>query len=367
MAPEVEAARTARQAADALARRNEAALTGEQASLQAVRQSLAELESRHAELQSSVAASEEEIFRTLGDRAPAEVVEVWIEKQIASLARSRKRTKEAKAGCDGRKSREPTEEAQRGNGSARGRHHDSGGEESQPETKGSRRCRTKPCDHESDDRMPRRGPGGEIRRRTTLKQRRGGGNRPEPGDDSQEAARLKPKRPWHSKDALQRAEPGTRRLPAPGDDEPPSGGPSQATAAGQERSTVRQDSHVSRGAVANQTTGGEECRRTVRPSRSSRQRSPPKCALRLARKRSRRADARMKQRLERSKELASSWTGGSRSAVYDILRDWERRFPGSPSGVSPSCEGRSAGLMLTQERTRCVHDTKLRVVDNDTR
>ncbi|HEX5715287.1 MAG TPA: SbcC/MukB-like Walker B domain-containing protein, partial [Thermoanaerobaculia bacterium] len=96
-APEVKAARDRRTEADALARQNEAALTGEQASLHAARQSLAELESRYAEIQISLTANEEEIIRTLGDRAPAEVVEVWIEKQIASLARSRKANEEAKA------------------------------------------------------------------------------------------------------------------------------------------------------------------------------------------------------------------------------------------------------------------------------
>lgn len=103
--PELAAARSAlkearekRKEAEALARQNEAALTGEQAKLQAARQSLAELESRCAELQSRVAAGEEEIFRALGDRAPEEtaVAEAWIEKQIASLAKSRKANEEAK-------------------------------------------------------------------------------------------------------------------------------------------------------------------------------------------------------------------------------------------------------------------------------
>ena len=68
--PELEAAKAAlqgarekRREADALARQNEAALTGEQAKLQAARQSLAELESRCAELQAGVAAGEEEIRR----------------------------------------------------------------------------------------------------------------------------------------------------------------------------------------------------------------------------------------------------------------------------------------------------------------
>jgi len=99
MAPQAEAARDRRKEADALARRNEAALTGEQASLDAARQSLAELESRGAELQGNVAAGEEEIFRTLGDRAPERdaTVEAWTEKQIVSLARSRKANEEAKA------------------------------------------------------------------------------------------------------------------------------------------------------------------------------------------------------------------------------------------------------------------------------
>jgi exonuclease SbcC len=102
MAPELEAARAALQAADALARQNEAALTGEQASLHAARQSLAELESRHGELQSSLTAGEEEIYRTLddrGNRAPEKdaTVEAWIEKQIVSLARSRKANEEAKS------------------------------------------------------------------------------------------------------------------------------------------------------------------------------------------------------------------------------------------------------------------------------
>ncbi|HSK78378.1 MAG TPA: SMC family ATPase [Thermoanaerobaculia bacterium] len=108
MAPEVEVARAALQGArerrketDALARQNEAALTGEQARLQAARQSLTELTSRCSGLQVSVAAREEEIWRTLGDRAPksdalAEGIEVWIETQILSLARSRKANEEAK-------------------------------------------------------------------------------------------------------------------------------------------------------------------------------------------------------------------------------------------------------------------------------
>jgi exonuclease SbcC len=104
--PELEAARAAlegarerQKKADALARQNEAALTGEQARLQAARQTLSELESRCAELQAGVAVGEEEIRRTLGDRAPQGdvVIEAWIETQIASLARSRKANEEAKA------------------------------------------------------------------------------------------------------------------------------------------------------------------------------------------------------------------------------------------------------------------------------
>ncbi len=105
-APELEAARAAlegarerRKDADALARRNEDALTGEQASLQAASQSLAELESLCAEMQANIAAAEEGIRGTLGDRAPQgdAVVEAWIEKQVAALARSRKANEEAKA------------------------------------------------------------------------------------------------------------------------------------------------------------------------------------------------------------------------------------------------------------------------------
>jgi exonuclease SbcC len=104
--PEVDAARAAlngarekRKETEALARKNEAALTGEQARLQAARQSLAELESRYAELQAIVAAGEKEIRRALGDRSPEDdvVIEVWIETRIASLARSRKANEEAKA------------------------------------------------------------------------------------------------------------------------------------------------------------------------------------------------------------------------------------------------------------------------------
>jgi exonuclease SbcC len=108
-APELDAARAALQGArerqreaDALARQHEASLTGEQARLSAARQSLAELASRSAELQARVAAGEEEIGRALGDLTPEgdlrpEIVETWIENRIAALARSRRANEEAKA------------------------------------------------------------------------------------------------------------------------------------------------------------------------------------------------------------------------------------------------------------------------------
>jgi exonuclease SbcC len=106
-APEVEAARVAlqearekRTGADALARQNEDALTGEQARLHAARQSLAELESRWSELRTGMTAVEEAIRGALGGRAPGKsdvAIEAWIEKQIASLARSRKADEAAKA------------------------------------------------------------------------------------------------------------------------------------------------------------------------------------------------------------------------------------------------------------------------------
>lgn len=105
VAPETEAARSAlrdaretRKEADALARKNEAASTGEQAKLQAGRQNLSEMESLYAELQASIAVAEEAILQTLGDRVPKgkTVVETWVLKQIESLARSRKKSEEAK-------------------------------------------------------------------------------------------------------------------------------------------------------------------------------------------------------------------------------------------------------------------------------
>jgi exonuclease SbcC len=106
MAPEVDAARTAlqgareaRKQAEALARKSEAALTAGQARLQAARQGLAELESRCEELRARVTAGEAEIRRTLGGRAPEgeAAVESWIETRIASLSRSRRANEEAKA------------------------------------------------------------------------------------------------------------------------------------------------------------------------------------------------------------------------------------------------------------------------------
>ncbi|HYN21598.1 MAG TPA: SMC family ATPase [Thermoanaerobaculia bacterium] len=101
--PELEAAKAAlegardrRKEADALVRQNEASLTGEQARLDAARQSLTESESLRAELQAGIAAGEEGIRGTLGDRAPEGDAVVWIENQIASLAKSRKANEQAK-------------------------------------------------------------------------------------------------------------------------------------------------------------------------------------------------------------------------------------------------------------------------------
>lgn len=104
-APEVEAASAAlqeardkRKEAEALARSRENELTGEQAKLQSTEQSLADMEQRLAELQERIAESEQEVRKALGERSPqADIaVESWIEKQIASLARSRKANEEAK-------------------------------------------------------------------------------------------------------------------------------------------------------------------------------------------------------------------------------------------------------------------------------
>ncbi len=104
--PELEAARAAlesarkrRKEADALARQKEAALTGEQARLHAARQSLTEFESLCAEMQDNIAAGEAGIWGTLGDRAPqkAAAIEAWVEKQIVALTRSRKANEEATA------------------------------------------------------------------------------------------------------------------------------------------------------------------------------------------------------------------------------------------------------------------------------
>lgn len=105
-APELETARAALQGArealrkaEALARDNESAFTSGQARLQADRQNFGEQEALQAELQAGVAAGEEKISSTLGNHAPENeaAIETWVEKRIASLARSRKANEEAKA------------------------------------------------------------------------------------------------------------------------------------------------------------------------------------------------------------------------------------------------------------------------------
>lgn len=105
-APEVEAARAAflsareqQRDADARVRQKEAVLAGEQAKLQAARQGCTELESRYAELHAGVAKGDKGIRRALGRRAPRGdiVIEAWIEAQVAALARSRKANEEAQA------------------------------------------------------------------------------------------------------------------------------------------------------------------------------------------------------------------------------------------------------------------------------
>lgn len=104
-APEVETARAAfrsaretRKEADALARKNEAAYTGELARLQSVGQSQAEQESLYAELQAGIFVSEASIRETLGDLAPQgkALIETWVLKQIESIAKSRRKNDEAK-------------------------------------------------------------------------------------------------------------------------------------------------------------------------------------------------------------------------------------------------------------------------------
>jgi exonuclease SbcC len=105
-APAVEAARAALQGAreksagaEALARQSEAALTGAEAKLLAARQGLAELEARCAEIQAGVEAGEAALLQALGARAPHSggVVEAWIERTVAALAKSRKANAEARA------------------------------------------------------------------------------------------------------------------------------------------------------------------------------------------------------------------------------------------------------------------------------
>jgi exonuclease SbcC len=95
----LQSARATRNEADALARQKEAVLTGEQAKIQAARQGIADLEARSAEAQASVTTAEKEIRQALGDHAPKKVaaIEGWIEKQITSLAKSRKANQEARA------------------------------------------------------------------------------------------------------------------------------------------------------------------------------------------------------------------------------------------------------------------------------
>jgi exonuclease SbcC len=106
LAPEIEAARAALQAArqkhadaDARTRQATAALTGAEARLAAARQDLGELEARCAQLQARVTESETAIFAALGERAPrgGGAVEAWIERQTAALAKSRKADAEARA------------------------------------------------------------------------------------------------------------------------------------------------------------------------------------------------------------------------------------------------------------------------------
>ena len=106
LAPEVEAtragfraARDRRADADTLARQSEAGLTGEEAQLLAARRGLSELEARCAEIQAGVAAAEAAIRQALGARAPqgGGVIEAWIERRIAALAKSRKVSAEAQA------------------------------------------------------------------------------------------------------------------------------------------------------------------------------------------------------------------------------------------------------------------------------
>jgi exonuclease SbcC len=106
LAPEIEAARAALQAArqkhvdaDAQTRLAAAALSGAEARLTAARQDVGELETRCAQLQARVTEGETAIVAALGERAPqgGGVVEAWIERQTAALAKSRKADAEARA------------------------------------------------------------------------------------------------------------------------------------------------------------------------------------------------------------------------------------------------------------------------------
>jgi exonuclease SbcC len=91
-------ARDLRKEAEALARQNEDALTSAQASLEAARQNLTDLESRTAQLQSALTTGDEGTRGVLGRHAPETdvVIEVWIDRQITGLAKSRKANDEAK-------------------------------------------------------------------------------------------------------------------------------------------------------------------------------------------------------------------------------------------------------------------------------
>lgn len=105
-APEVEkataalqAAREKRTEADGLARQQEDTFTGAQAKLQAARQSLEEQELRYAELRAGMTIVEKDIRRALASHAPEKdvLIETWVEKQISSIARSRKANEQAMA------------------------------------------------------------------------------------------------------------------------------------------------------------------------------------------------------------------------------------------------------------------------------
>jgi exonuclease SbcC len=104
--PELEAAKTAlraareeRKEAEVLVKQKEAVLTGEQAKLNAARQNLLESEFQSSELERLMSEVDAAIRQELDSAAPQDdvIVEAWIETQVASLARSRKANEEAKA------------------------------------------------------------------------------------------------------------------------------------------------------------------------------------------------------------------------------------------------------------------------------